>query len=64
LLFGFLDDIRTKYLAFSSFRPVERGSAFMAIQGFEGGHLKTSLVAIVVGEFGEWQAVLPFGSIR
>jgi hypothetical protein len=63
LLFGFFDNIRAKHLAFSSFRPVERGSAFVAIQGLEGGHLKTSLVAIVVGEFSEWQTVLPLGPV-
>jgi hypothetical protein len=31
LLFGFLDDIGPKHLAFSSLRPVERGTALAAI---------------------------------
>jgi hypothetical protein len=39
LLLGFLDDIRPKHLALSSLRPVERGTALAAIQGFKGGHL-------------------------
>jgi hypothetical protein len=63
LLLGFLDDIRPKHLALSSLRPVERGTALAAIQGFKGGHLQTSLVAIVVGELGKWQTVLPLGPV-
>jgi hypothetical protein len=60
---NFLDDVRTEYLTFSSLWPVERGSALTAIQGFERGHLETSLVAIVIGEFGKWSTVLPFSAI-
>jgi hypothetical protein len=63
LLFGFLNDIRPKHLAFSCFRPVKRGTALAAIQGFKGGHLQTSLIAIVIREFGKWQAVLPLGPV-
>jgi hypothetical protein len=63
LLFGFLNDIRPKHLAFSYFKPVKRGTTLAAIQGFKEGHLQTSLIAIVVGEFGKWQAVLPLGPI-
>jgi hypothetical protein len=63
LLFGLLDDIGSKYLAFSSVGPVKRGAALVAIYGFEGGHLQASLIAIVVRELSKWQAVLPLGSI-
>jgi hypothetical protein len=31
LFFGFVDDVRSKHLAFSSFRPVERGTTLAAI---------------------------------
>jgi hypothetical protein len=31
LFFFFLDNVGAKYLALSSFRPVERGTAFMTI---------------------------------
>jgi hypothetical protein len=63
LLFGFLDDIGPKHLAFSSLRPVERGTTLASIESFKGGHLQTSLIAIVVGELSKWQAVLPLGSV-
>jgi hypothetical protein len=59
LLFGFLNDIRSKHLALSSLRPVERGTTLSAIYGFEGGHLQTGLIDIVVGELDEWQAIFP-----
>jgi hypothetical protein len=63
LFLSFLKDIRPKHLALSSFRPVKRGTALAAIQGFKGGHMQTSLIAIVVGEFSKWQAVLPLGPV-
>jgi hypothetical protein len=63
LLFGLLDDIGPKYLAFSSLRPVERGTTLASIESFKRGHLQTSLIAIVVGKLSKWQAVLPLGSI-
>jgi hypothetical protein len=64
LLLGFLDDVGAKDLALSSFRPVEWGTALASIKGFKGGHLQTSLVAIVVGKLSEQQAVFLLGSIR
>jgi hypothetical protein len=64
LLFGLLNDIRTKYLAFSSLGPVERGTTLASIEGFKRGHLQASLVAIIVGKFREWQTVFPLGSIK
>jgi hypothetical protein len=64
LLFGLLNDIGSKYLAFSSLGPVERGTALVSVEGFKRGHLQASLVAIVVGKFREWQTVFPLGSIR
>jgi hypothetical protein len=63
LLFGLLDNIGPKYLAFSSLGPVERGTALASIKGFKRGHLQTSLIAIVVGELSERQAILPLGSV-
>jgi hypothetical protein len=64
LLFGLLNDIRPKYLAFSSLGPVDRGTALASVEGFKRGHLQASLVAIVVGKLREWQTVFPLGSIR
>jgi hypothetical protein len=63
LLFGLLDNVGPKYLAFSSLGPVERGTALASIESFKRGHLQTSLIAIVVGELSERQAVLPLGSV-
>jgi hypothetical protein len=63
LLFGLLDNIGPKYLAFSSLGPVERGTALASVESFKRGHLQTSLVAIVVGELSERQAILPLGPI-
>jgi hypothetical protein len=54
LFLGFLNDIRTKHMALSSFCPVKRGMVLAAIQGFKGDHLQTSLIAIIVGEFSKW----------
>jgi hypothetical protein len=53
LLLGFPNDVRAKDLAFFCLRPVERGTTLAAIQDFKGGHLQTSLVAIVVGKLSE-----------
>jgi hypothetical protein len=64
LFLGLLNDVRAKDLAFSYFGPVKRGTALASVESFKGGHLQTSLVAIVIGELGEWQTVFPLGSIR
>jgi hypothetical protein len=64
LLFGLLNDIRTKDLTFSRFRPIERGMTFASVEGFKRGHLQASLVTIIVGKLREWQTVFPLGSIR
>jgi hypothetical protein len=63
LLLGFLNNIWSKYLTFSSLRPVERGTALASVESFKRGHLQTSLIAIIVGELREWQTVLPLGPI-
>jgi hypothetical protein len=63
LLFGLLDNIGPKYLAFFSLRPVERGTALASVESLKRVHLQTSLIAIVVGELSERQAVLPLGSV-
>jgi hypothetical protein len=54
LLFGLLDDIGPKYLAFSSLGPVERGMALASVESFKRGHLQTSLVTIIVGKLRKW----------
>jgi hypothetical protein len=64
MLFGFLDNIGSKYLTFSSLRPVEWGTALASVESFEWGHLQTSLIAIIVGKLREGQTVFPLGSIR
>jgi hypothetical protein len=53
LLFGLPDNIGPKYLTFSSFRLVERGTALASIEGFKRGHLQASLIAIIVGKLYE-----------
>jgi hypothetical protein len=63
LLFGFLDNIGSKYLTFSSLRPVERGTTLASVESFKRGHLQTSLIAIIAGKLCEWQTVFPLGSI-
>jgi hypothetical protein len=40
LLFGFTNDVGSEYLAFSSFRPIERGTALASVESFERGHLQ------------------------
>jgi hypothetical protein len=57
LLLGLLNDVRAKDLAFSGFRPVERGTALAFVESFKGGHLQTSLVTIIVGKLCERQIV-------
>jgi hypothetical protein len=64
LLFGLLDDIGPKYLAFSSLGPVERGMALESIESFKRGHLQTSLVTVIVGKLRKRQTVFPLGPIR
>jgi hypothetical protein len=64
LLLGLLDNIGSKYLTFSSLRPIERGTALASIESFKRGHLQTSLIAIIVGKLREGQTVFPLGSIR
>jgi hypothetical protein len=63
LLLGFLNDVRAKDLAFSGYRPVERGTTLASIESFKRGHLQTSFVTIIVGKLRERQTVLPLGSI-
>jgi hypothetical protein len=53
LLFGLLDNIGPKYLAFPSLGPVERGMALASVEGFKRGHLQASLIAIIVGKLCE-----------
>jgi hypothetical protein len=62
-LFGLLDNIGPKYLAFSSLGPVEKGTALASVESFKRGHLQTSLIAIVVGELSKRYAILPLGSV-
>ena len=63
LLFGFPKNIGSKQFAFSGLGPVQRGTTLSSIKSFKGGHLQAGLVAIVIGEFSKWKAVLSRGSI-
>jgi hypothetical protein len=63
LFLGFSKYIRSKHLAFSGLGPVERGSALSSIESFKRCHLKTGLIAVIIRELCEWQAIFPFGSI-
>src|SRR3954462_8069087 len=60
LIFGVLDNVRTNECTFPSFCPIQRGSTLTSIKNFKGGHLQTSLIAIVVREFSKWKRFLPF----
>jgi hypothetical protein len=48
LLFSFSECVRSKHLPFSRLGLVERGATLTSIEGFNGCHLKTSLIAIVI----------------
>jgi hypothetical protein len=63
LFFSFSKYVGSKHLAFSGLRPVERGSALSSIESFKRCHLKTGLIAVIIRELCEWQAIFPFGSI-
>src|ERR1041384_8363961 len=60
LIFSMLDNVRTNECSFPSFWPIQRGSTLSSIENFKGGHLQTSLIAIVVREFSKWKRFLPF----
>src|ERR1041385_3940469 len=60
LIFSMLYDVRTNESSFSSFGPIQRGSTLTSIENFEGCHLQTSLIAIVVRQFSKWKRFLPF----
>src|ERR1041385_4847186 len=60
LIFGVLYNVRTNESSFSSFGPIQSGSTLTSIENFEGCHLQTSLIAIVVREFSKWKRFLPF----
>src|SRR3954469_18510488 len=60
LIFCVMYNVRTNESLFPSFRPIQRGSTLTSIENFEGGHLQTSLIAIVVREFSKWKRFLPF----
>src|SRR3954465_7690425 len=64
LIFSMLDNVRTNESSLPSFRPIQRGSTLSSIKNFEGGHLQTSLIASVIGEFSKWKRFLPFLSER
>jgi hypothetical protein len=51
LIFYFLEDLRLEDLSFADLAPMQWCSTPSPIQGFKRYHLKTSLVAIIVGEF-------------
>src|SRR3954463_8307801 len=60
LIFCVLYDVRTNESSFLSFSQIQRGSTLTSIKSFEGGHLQTSLIAIVIREFSKWKRFLPF----
>src|SRR4051812_4358268 len=60
LIFSVLDNVRTNECTFPSFGPIQRGSTLTSIENFKGGHLQTSLIAIVIREFSKWKTFLPF----
>jgi hypothetical protein len=59
-LFGLSDKIWTKDHPFARLDPVQRCTASMAIQCFEGCHSKALLITIVVRELSQRQTLVPF----
>src|SRR3954463_2355173 len=60
LIFSMLDNVWTNESSFHSFWPIQRGSTLTSIKNFKGGHLHTSLIAIVIRGFSKWKRFLPF----
>src|SRR3954465_1658400 len=60
LIFSMLDNVRTNESSFPSFSPIQRGSTLTSVENFKGGHLQTTLIAIVIREFRKWKRFLPF----
>src|SRR6266540_4340751 len=59
LSFGFSQNLRSKYLAFSSLIPEQRCSTLASIQSLKWWHLQTGLIAVIIGELSVWQILVP-----
>jgi hypothetical protein len=58
-LFGFNDKVRTKDRPLARLDLVHRCTTTMTIQSFEGCHLETLLINVVVRELNQWQTLVP-----
>src|SRR4051812_24412852 len=64
----FTDNVNLIFIVLDNVRPMRVRSPVSdkfrgvrtSIKNFKGGHLQTSLIAIVVREFGKWKRFLPF----
>ena len=59
LTLGLTDRVWAKERSFTGLGPVQRGSALPPVQSLERCHAEAGLIAVVVGELGKWQALLP-----
>jgi hypothetical protein len=63
LLLGFLQNVGSKHLPFSSLTPKQRSSTPMTIQHLKRCHLQALLIVVVIGELSIRQTLIPTSSI-
>jgi hypothetical protein len=63
LLLDFLQNVGSKHLPFSSLSPKQRSSTPTTIKHLKRHHLQVFLLAVVIGELGIWQTLIPTSSI-
>jgi hypothetical protein len=63
LLLYFVQNIRPKHLPFSSLTPKQWSLTPTTIQHLKRWHLQAFLIAVVIGELGIWQTLIPTPSI-
>jgi hypothetical protein len=59
LLLGFLQNVGSKHLLFSSLTLKQWSSTPTTIQHLKQCHLQALLIAVVIGELGIWQTLIP-----
>jgi hypothetical protein len=63
LLFHFFQHVGSKRNPVYGITPADWSVTQSTIEGFEGAHLQGCLVAVVVGEFYQWQVVFPLSGL-
>jgi hypothetical protein len=59
-LFSLNDEVRAKDCPFAKLDPVHRCTTVTTIQSYEGCHLETLLITVVVREVSQRQTLVPF----